>query len=342
MDTKDLEKRVNKMGGITYWKENVLVGKKCTVCGEDKPISEFHFRNKKKGTYNSSCKECEKQRQHHWYENNIEHIEQYREANKEHIKEQRKQYREINKEHYSEYEKQRYKANKERYKEYNKQYYQNNKDRLKEYDKQHYEANKEHKKVVKKQHYEANKEYYKDKMKQWYKENKGHIKEYSKQRYETDKSNNVAELTKMLHQLTPMLKKLNVKAYGSIYKITNIKTGKCYIGQTVQLLKHRYREEVIKGWIEERKRKKKQKFSEELIEENFVIETIDYGICQYHLDKLEAYYIDKFDSYNNGYNNNVGHYKTDDGIEEFIQILEENNLEFIDNKIIKKRLPKQA
>ena len=158
MDTKDLEVRVNRSGSISYWKDGVLEGKRCTVCNKDKPISEFHFRNKKKGTYNSSCKECEKQRQHHWYENNIEHIEQYREANKEHIKEQRKQYRENNKEHYREYEKQRYKTNKERYKEYNKQYYQNNKDRLKEYDKQHYEANKEHKKVVKKQHYEANKE----------------------------------------------------------------------------------------------------------------------------------------------------------------------------------------
>jgi hypothetical protein len=73
-----------------------------------------------------------------------------------------------------------------------------------------------------------------------------------------------------------------------------------------------------------------------------MIEIIDCGICKYHLDKLEAYYINKFNSWENGYNNNAGYYNTNDGIEEFIQILEENSLEFIDNKIIKKRLPKQA
>ena len=78
-----------------------------------------------------------------------------------------------------------------------------------------------------------------------------------------------------------------------------------------------------------------QKFKEELQEEDFTIEVIDFGVCQYHLDKLEAYYIDKYDSYNNGYNNNAGHHSTDDGLEEFEQILKENGLQFIDGKLVK-------
>ena len=66
-----------------------------------------------------------------------------------------------------------------------------------------------------------------------------------------------------------------------------------------------------------------------------VTETLDVAFCQYHLDKLEAYYIDKYDSFLNGYNNNAGNHDTDDGIEEFNRILLENNLEFIDGKLVK-------
>ena len=34
----------------------------CSKCKTEKPISEFRFRNKSKGTYHSQCKDCEKQR----------------------------------------------------------------------------------------------------------------------------------------------------------------------------------------------------------------------------------------------------------------------------------------
>ena len=130
----------------------------------------------------------------------------------------------------------------------------------------------------------------------------------------------------------------NIKCYGIIYKITNIINSKCYIGQTTVLLSERYSGDIIKSWVKERKEYQNQKYKEELTDGNFVVEIIDVAICQYHLDKLEAYYINEYDSYNNGYNNNAGKYNTNDGIEEFNQILEENGLEFVNNKIIKKRL----
>ena len=116
----------------------------------------------------------------------------------------------------------------------------------------------------------------------------------------------------------------------------NIKTDHIYIGQTIRPLSRRYKSNIIKGWIEDRLAKNNQKFTEELIEEDFIVtELFDIAFCQYHLDKLEAYYIDKYDSYNNGYNNNAGHHDTDDGIEEFNQILKENNLQFINGQLLR-------
>lgn len=285
MDTKDLEKRVNKMGGITYWKENVLIGRRCTKCGQDKEINQFGFDHKKKDGYKSQCKVCEKE---------------YRKVNKERIKEYGKSYREANKEHIKEYKKQ-YRADNP---DCTKIWRRNNKERAKEL------------------------------KKRWNVKNPDYNKQYCRQYYENIKEDKQNEITDMLQQINPILKKLKIKGYGYIYKITGI-NNHVYIGQTIVPLKRRYNQtNIIKGWINDRKDKTNQKFREELEEEsNFSFDIIDYGICQYHLNKLEAYYINKYDSCNNGYNNNLGYYKSNDGLEEFQQILKENGLEFVDNKL---------
>ena len=290
MDTKDLEKRVNNRGSITYWKDGVMVGKRCTICGEDKKISDFNFLNKKKETYNSCCKECQCEKQKEWVRNNPQKAKEtwkkWRKNNPEKVKAQREK-------------------RKQNHPDYNKRRRENNP----EYDKK------------------------------WRENNREKISETGKRYYQNIKKKKVAKITKELELINPILKQTNIKPVGSIYKITNIKTGRCYIGQTVVSLEMRYQnEDVINGWIKERKKKKTQKFTEELIQENLTIEIIDVGVSEWHLDKLEAHYIEQYDSYNNGYNNNAGKYNTNDGIEEFNQILEENGLEFVNNKIIKKRL----
>ena len=123
----------------------------------------------------------------------------------------------------------------------------------------------------------------------------------------------------------------------AIYKFENVKTGHVYIGQTILPLKERYKGGVVKGWIKERREKVTQKFIEELIEEEFEVkELFDVACCKYHLDKLEAYWINKYDSCNNGYNNEYGNHNTNDGLEEFNRLLSTHNLEYKDNKIIKK------
>ena len=235
--------RVNNYYNIvTYWKDGVIISKQCSKCGTIKPANEFGFKNKKKGTLHSKCKECEKR---------------YCEENKEKILKRRHK---------------NYEKNKERDKENNRKWKKNNPERMKELG-----------------------------------------KKYALKR----KEQHISEITTALQQINPILNQLNIKAYGSIYKITNTKTGRCYIGQTENDLMRRYRKGSVKRLLKERKEKTTQRFLEELTNEHdFVIETIDYGICRYHLDKLEVYYINKYDSYNNGYNNHPGNHNTDDGIED--------------------------
>ena len=311
MDTKDLEKRTNKSGSISYWKDGVLVGKKCTVCGEDKPISEFNFYNKKKGLRRAYCNKCHAKQTRRWYKNNDEKAKEISKRwcknNYEYVKEKRKEYYQSNIEKYRERNRKWREENIELAKEYSKRYQKENRDKLLEYKKEYYITNKEY--LL------------------------GLGKEYRVKQ----KESNIKETTSLLEQINPLIKELNLNIYGSIYKITH-KNGHCYIGQTIQPLKGRYHGNIIKGWIKEKQECENQKFLNELNEDDLKIEIIDVGICKWHLDKLEAYYIAKYDSCNNGYNNYAGNHKTDNGVGDFLRILEENELEFVDNKIIKKRL----
>ena len=301
MNLEGLEVRINKQyKTITYWKDGVMVGRRCTKCGKDKEISNFHFINKKKGTYQPKCKECCKR----WQNDNIEKLKEYkkeyRNKNKEHIKELQKQWRINNAEHI---------------KETQKKYRIENAEQLREKTRQYRLKNPEH-------------------NKQWYRKNIKHRKEYGKQYRTNAKEINLQNISNILEQINPVIKKLPI--YGYIYKFENIKTKRVYIGQTITLLKYRYGIDVIKKWIEERKHYENQKFLDELIEEDFIVtEVLDVGFCEYHLNILEAYWINYYDSCNNGYNNYAGNHKSDDGIEEFNQILSTHNLQYIDGKIIK-------
>jgi len=81
--------------------------KVCNKCGKEKPISEFHKNRNSKDGLNSWCKKCHKE---------------YRDENKEKIKEKWREYYQNNRERISEYKKEYRKNNKEKIKEYNKEY----------------------------------------------------------------------------------------------------------------------------------------------------------------------------------------------------------------------------
>lgn len=222
-------------------------------------------------------------------------------------------------------------------KEYNKQHYQNNKEHIKEQHKQWRENNIEHEKEQKKQWYQNNKEHEREQNKQYYQNNKEHHKEHVRLYKKNKKQNNLQYISSIVEQINPVFKQLNLPVYGYVYMFENIKTKHKYLGQSINPIKTRYGHEggIIKSWIKERLDRNNQKFTEELIEKDIVVtEVLDVAFCQYHLDKLEAYYINKYDSYNNGYNNTPGNHNTSDGIEEFYKILEDHNLLFVDGELI--------
>jgi len=85
--------------------------KRCSKCGEVKPVGEFGKSKVSKNGLQSRCKECFKK----YYEENKEKIAEYRENNKEHCAEYQKKYNEDNKEKIAEYRENIVIINKEAY-----------------------------------------------------------------------------------------------------------------------------------------------------------------------------------------------------------------------------------
>lgn len=326
-----LEKRVSKAGNISYWKDGEIVYKQCTGCREIKPVTEFG-RQKKSDGYRERCKECRKIEKREYCKNNREKIREadklYRETHKEEISAKAKRYRENNKD--------KIKERSKRYRENNKdkirQYRENNKEKLQKYDFEYYRNNIEKKKEYDKRYVLINKEKRSKYYKEYYQNNKERRKECTKEWRRSVKGENIQNIKRIIEEINPILKGLPI--YGYIYKVENTKTNKVYIGQSINPIRRRYGNDIIKEWIKERYERENQKFLDEMIEGDFkVTEVLDVGVCKWHLDKLESYYIDKYNSFYNGYNNTLGNFNTDDGIEEFENILNKHNLEFIDGEL---------
>lgn len=90
---------------------------------------------------------------------------------------------------------------------------------------------------------------------------------------------------------------------GYIYKITNNINNKIYIGQTVRNIKERFREHLKNANSES-----KQPLYRAIAKygkENFTIDIIEE--CNINkINEREIYYINKMNSYNNGYNATLG------------------------------------
>ena len=179
--------------------------KKCTCCGVEKTLSEFHKNKRYKLGVRSKCKICRAEENKQYRENNrekiLEHGRQWYKNNREKSRDLNKKYRENNREKILEYQKQYRKNNRgkirelnkqyrENNREYHKQYYENNKESLTEYKKQWYKNNKQNHSKKAKQYYKDNKEKIIENVKQWVKNNKETVSEYrrqySKDRYQSD------------------------------------------------------------------------------------------------------------------------------------------------------------
>ena len=159
-----------------------------------------------------------------------------------------------------------------------------------------------------------NAESLKECKKEYRKNNAESLKEYNKE-YNTKKIQEALQQIKTEVENNP--DKYNYiegkDIYGIIYLVHNINSDKYYVGQTTIGFNNRY----PLGWLYEHSKKdtvKKdlQLYGKESFEYNKLFKV---AYSQYELDKLEAYYINYYDSYENGYNENRGYIFTDRGKE---------------------------
>ena len=263
-----------------YDNEGKLISKECSCCHKIKTVSEFGKDRSKIDGLKLKCKECNKQ----YYKDNAEYYKQYN-----------KQYQ---------------KDNAEYYKEHHKKYYKDNAESIKEYNKQYYKDNVEHYKEYRREHYKDNAEYFK----QYQKDNAEYYKEYLKEYY-TKKAQESLQQIKIEVEANP--EKYDYTEgkdiYGIIYLVHNIKSDKYYIGQTTIGFDNRY----PKGWLHEHSYKNAVREDLDIYGENsFEYDKLfKVAYSQHELDKLEAYYIDYYNSFENGYNEKRGNIFTDRGKE---------------------------
>ena len=82
-------------------------------------------------------------------------------------------------------------------------------------------------------------------------------------------------------------------AYGHIYKVTNIATGRCYIGQTITSVQRRWQ-----GHCDDSNRSNSylHKAIKKHGRESFRVDLLDTGFDKWDLDNLEIFWIKTFDS----------------------------------------------
>ena len=148
----------------------------------------------------------------------------------------------------------------------------------------------------------------KDCRKEYYKQNKEkeRVAEWRKQKVEQ-------ALTEIKAYVEQDPKKYNYnpnkEIYGIIYLVHNIKSDKYYVGQTINSFDIRYQS----SWLYTHSYKDTVKEDLELYGEDSFEYTKIFKVAhtQQDLDKLEAYYIDYFNSYDNGYNETRGNIFTE-------------------------------
>lgn len=196
-----------------------------------------------------------------------------------------------------------------------KKYRRDNAESIKEYQKQYQRDNAERIRERDKQYRKNNAERIREHKKQYRKDNAEDIKEYCKE-YNTKKVQKALQQIKTEVETNPEKYNYNPDEdiYGIIYLVHNIKSNKYYVGQTTRVFNIRYKS----GWLYEHSKKESVKEDLDLYgEESFeYTKLFKVAHSQHELDKLEAYYIDYYDSYENGYNETRGNIFTNRGEEE--------------------------
>ena len=161
-----------------------------------------------------------------------------------------------------------------------------------------------------KEHYKQNTDKRKKQMIEYNKQNVDKRKEYKKEYHNQKVEQSLTEI-KVYVEIDPQKYDYNPneEIYGIIYLVHNVKSDKYYVGQTTIGFDNRYN----MGWLYEHSRKDTVKEDLELYgEDSFeYVKIFKVAHTQQDLDRLEAYYIDYFNAYDNGYNETRGNIFTE-------------------------------
>lgn len=148
-----------------------MATKICTKCKIERGIDNFCKNKNKKDGLDGSCKLCAKQ----YREKNKEHLRQYainyRKENPEKVKQQNKDKYAKNSEYIKEYQKKYRRENPEKIKNLNCNYYKNNREKVERQKKEYIAQNKEKIKKYRRQYRKENKERINDNRKKYYENN---------------------------------------------------------------------------------------------------------------------------------------------------------------------------
>ena len=292
-----------------YDEEGNLIKLECSNCGEIKTVDNFHKSKVNKDGVRTICKSCfSVYRKNHYIKNKdkihenyiinrekkLEQVHQYQLNNKDKIKERRHKYYLNNKDEIKERKHKYYLNNRDEKLKKQCEYRLNNKDKVRETNKQYYLNN-----IDKRLYY----------ARQYNINNKDKKSKYHKQYY-IDKANQ--EISKIYENVTKNLYPNNNIQYGIIYGVHCKVTNRWYIGQTTIGFKNRYDGNFFNCKNRElSENSEKGKLLHEDIEkygkENFeIFEVLDVAFSEKELDEKEAYYIDYYKAYDEGYNSNRG------------------------------------
>ena len=104
--------------------------KRCNVCGEEKPLHEFHKDCTRVDGFCYICKKCQREIHKRYYRSHIDELREKRVAQKDKRAAYDKEYYKKNKNHKLERDKQRRKKHPEIKQTYNKKYWRENKEKL--------------------------------------------------------------------------------------------------------------------------------------------------------------------------------------------------------------------
>lgn len=163
------------------------MAKKCTKCGELKPLSEFGKDKSKKDGFRPSCKKCDAVVKRIWRSNNKEKVAEYklkyREDNREKIAEYKRIYNKANADKIAKQKREYNKKNKDKIAKNKAEYYLSNHERFLEKSREYCAENREANTKRAREWRKSNPERDAENHRRWREENREYLADYRKARW---------------------------------------------------------------------------------------------------------------------------------------------------------------